>query len=243
MDSNRRRPSPSPNARPDRTAVGGRTEIGTVRFGAFVLDADRRLVTRSGVEVHLTPLAFDLLVLLTNEAPRVVTKVELHERLWPGTFVADTTLTGLVKELRRALEDRDAAAPIVRTAYSVGYAFAAPVRRSMPPLPATSYWIETEGRHVALNEGENVIGRSSAVAVSLSAAGVSRRHACIVIDERGATIQDLGSRNGTMVSNRLLAEAVKLHNGDQIRVGPVRVIFHAVRSEVSTAAHSFPPPE
>ena len=35
----------------------------------------------------------------------MVSKTTLHERLWPGTFVTDTTLVGLVKELRRALEE------------------------------------------------------------------------------------------------------------------------------------------
>jgi DNA-binding winged helix-turn-helix (wHTH) protein len=220
--------------------MGSRTEIGTLRFGAFVLDVDRRLVTRSGVEIHLTPRAFDLLVVLASEAPRVVTKVELHERLWPGTFVAEATLTSLITELRTALEDRVVAAPLVRTAYGVGYALAPPVRRSVPPLPATCYWIETEGRHVPLSDGENVIGRSSAAAVSLSAAGVSRRHACILIDERGAMIEDLGSRNGTRVSDRLVADALNLRDGDRIHVGPVVVVFHAVRSEASTAAHPAP---
>ena len=89
----------------------------TVRFGAFGLDADRRQLTCEGADVHLTPKAFDLLALLVNEAPRVVRKAELHERLWPGTFVSDATLVGLVKELRRALDDRDSSAPILRTAH------------------------------------------------------------------------------------------------------------------------------
>ena len=77
----------------------------TVRFGAFALDSDRRQVTRGDIEIHLTPKAFDLLALLVDEAPRVVRKSELHERLWPGTLVSDAALVALVKELRRALED------------------------------------------------------------------------------------------------------------------------------------------
>src|SRR5215471_1525560 len=96
-----------------------------VRFAWFVLDSDRRQVTRDERAIHLTPKAFDLLALLIAEAPRVVRKSELHERLWPGTFVADATLVGLIKELRRALDDRDKSAPIVRTAHGVGYGLAA----------------------------------------------------------------------------------------------------------------------
>jgi two-component system KDP operon response regulator KdpE len=90
--------------------------IDVVRFGRFTLDSSRRQLTRGDAVVHLTPKAFDLLVLLCSEAPRVVPKATLHERLWPGTYVSDATLIGLVKELPRALDDRDRDAPIIRTA-------------------------------------------------------------------------------------------------------------------------------
>jgi pSer/pThr/pTyr-binding forkhead associated (FHA) protein len=50
----------------------------------------------------------------------VVRTPELHERIWPGTFVSDATLISLVKEIRRALDDRDVQAPIIRTAHGVG---------------------------------------------------------------------------------------------------------------------------
>ena len=40
------------------------------RFGAFLLDSERRQLTRERDEVHLTPRAFDLLSLLIAEAPR-----------------------------------------------------------------------------------------------------------------------------------------------------------------------------
>ena len=79
-----------------------------VQFGPFVLDVVQRRLTRNGSEIHLTPMAFNLLALLVAEAPRVVPKQELHERLWPRTFVSEATLLGLVKELRRALDDREA---------------------------------------------------------------------------------------------------------------------------------------
>ena len=94
-----------------------------VHFGSFTLDVPRRHLSRDATSIHVTPKAFDLLALLVEQAPRVVGKGELHERLWPGTFVSDATLVGLVKELRRALDDRDAGSPIIRTVHRVGYAF------------------------------------------------------------------------------------------------------------------------
>ena len=52
-----------------------------VRFGPFALAADSRRLTRGGEDLHLTPKAFDLLLLLVDAAPRVVPKAELHARL------------------------------------------------------------------------------------------------------------------------------------------------------------------
>ena len=111
----------------------------SLRFGLFTLDSDRRQLThRESGELHLTPKAFDLLALLVAEAPRVVRKGELHERLWPGTFVSDATLVGLVKEIRRTLDDRDADAPLIRTAHGVGYAFAGEFEKVAPRRDSVS---------------------------------------------------------------------------------------------------------
>ena len=95
-----------------------------VRFATFTFDARRRQVLRDdGDVIHLTPKAFDLLGVLLESSPRVVSKAELHERVWPGAFVSDATLAGLVKELRRALADAANVRPLIRTSHGVGYAF------------------------------------------------------------------------------------------------------------------------
>ena len=82
--------APSGRGRGGGDSGGIQGNRGGVRFGPFTLDSDRRQLTHSERgELHLTPKAFDLLALLVAEAPRVVRKGELHERLWPGTFVSD----------------------------------------------------------------------------------------------------------------------------------------------------------
>ena len=112
---------------------------------------------------------------IRDEAPRVVRKAALHERLWPGTFVSDATLVGLVKELRRALNDREASAPIIRTAHGVGYAFIAKIDGAMSRGPTLSRWIVAGCRRIALGDGEHLIGRDPASTVWLDVAGISRR--------------------------------------------------------------------
>jgi DNA-binding winged helix-turn-helix (wHTH) protein len=198
----------------------------TVRFGAFTLNSDQRQLTREGEDVHLTPKAFDLLGLLVAEAPRVVRKSELHERLWPGTFVSDATLVSLVKELRHALNDRAARAPIIRTAHGIGYAFAAPLERTAPRVSTVARWIVSGGRRVVLSERENVIGRDPTSAIWLDVAGVSRRHARIVVAEERVWLEDLGSKNGTSIGGESVTGKVTLHDSDRIQIGPVLIIYH-----------------
>lgn len=207
----------------------------SARFGAFTLDSDRRQLTRAaGGEVHLTPKAFDLLALLVAEAPRVVRKGELHERLWPGTFVSDATLVGLVKEIRRALDDHDSGAPLIRTAHGVGYAFAGELQTVAPRGPGVSRWIVAGGRRIPLTDGENLIGRDPSSTVCLDATGVSRSHARIVISGSRATLDDLGSKNGTTIGDKPVTAKVELHDGDRIHIGPILVVYHASASGIST---------
>jgi DNA-binding winged helix-turn-helix (wHTH) protein len=206
----------------------------SARFGPFELDSDRRLLLKNAVKVHLTPKAFDLLALLVTEAPRVVRKDELHQRLWADTFVSDATLVGLIKELRKALDDRNDKAPIIRTAHSVGYAFAAELHRPIPSAAAVSCWIVAGSRRIPLAGGENLIGRDPASTVHLDSAGISRRHARILVTDNGATLEDLESKNGTVINEKTITGAVSLHDGDRISVGPIVVIYHASASGVST---------
>ncbi len=159
----------------------------TRRFGPFVLDVGRRQLLRNERAQHLTPKAFELLVLLVTEAPRVVSKRELHERLWAGTFISDATLAGLIKELRRALDDHMPDAKIIRTAHRVGYAFGAPLDAVKPRPTRPWHWLVLRGRRVALSEGENVVGRDPTSEVCLDDPSVSRRHARMVIDADGGT--------------------------------------------------------
>jgi TolB-like protein/DNA-binding winged helix-turn-helix (wHTH) protein len=198
----------------------------TTRFGAFVLDSDLRQLTREGGEIHLTPKAFDLLMLLVAEAGRVVRKTELHQRLWPRTFVSDATLVSLVKELRRALDDRDSRAPIIRTAHGVGYAFIAPIERHAPQRSEVSRWIIAGSRRIPLYTGDNLIGRDPGSAVCLDVAGVARLHARIVVREQGALLEDLGSEHGTSVDKVPVTGQVPLHDGDQLHVGPMVIVYH-----------------
>ena len=213
----------------------------SVRFGAFAFHADRRQVLRDGTAVHLTPKAFDLLGLLIERAPAVVSKAEIHERLWPDMFISEATLAGLVKELRRALSD-DRAGALIRTAHRVGFAFTGSTDDQAPTsiAPAVTHWLVLGTQRIELRHGVNVIGRDPDAAVWLDVPGVSRRHAQIVLENAAATLEDLGSKNGTLLGDRPVRGRVELHNAHRIQVASELLVYHVSGRGVSTATQPIP---
>ena len=89
-------------------------------------------------------------------------------------------------------------------------------------------------REVALGEGENVIGRDEGLAVSIDSPGVSRRHARITVRCDEASLEDLGSKNGTFVGDRRLDARMPLRDGDFIRLGKVCLVFQRLITGTST---------
>jgi DNA-binding winged helix-turn-helix (wHTH) protein len=203
------------------------------KFDAFEVDAGQRQLRRDGADIHLTPKAFDLLGVLIEHAPRVVSKADLHHAMWPKSFVSDATLVGLVKELRRALDDRDRTAPMIRTVQRVGYAFCRPLVTSVPSHLVWR-WIVVDGRRMPLKEGENTIGRDPLSTVWIDFASVSRHHARIVVGGARAVLEDIGSKNGTTVGTDRLIGARELRDGDRLAFGSVDAVFFSSESGLPT---------
>lgn len=201
-----------------------------VRFGRCRLDVAARQLFRDGAEVPLSPKAFDLLALLVAKRPAAIPKRELFERIWPDTFVSEASLARLVTELRQAVGDQ-ARSGTIRTVHGFGYAFGATVEDthvSAQRPPATLGWLILGTRAIPLAEGENVIGRDAEVAVRLDWPSVSRRHACVRVAEGGmATLEDLGSRNGTYLRGERVATLRALTDGDEIRVASIVITFRS----------------
>lgn len=209
-----------------------------VAFDDFVLDRGTRQLLRGKELRHLSPKAFDLLDLLLRHRPNVVARQRIRARLWEGTHVTDSTLAGLVVELRSALGE-DAGEPrLLRTVHRVGYAFCGDARelegRSAPPPGPVAYRLLLEGREVALRPGENLLGRVEDGVAWIEAPTVSRRHARILVDGHQVTIEDLGSKNGTFVRGEKISGPTPVAHGDVIRLGRVSMEILAVRTDLST---------
>ena len=198
-----------------------------VRFEEFTLDTDTRQVLGRRGELHLSPKAYELLKILVENRPRALSKNELHERLWPATFVSEVNLATLIAEIREALGD-DARQPrFIRTAHRFGYAFCGATSEPPRSDPSTTTfcWVVKDGRRLPLRLGENVLGREPEDGINLDSPTVSRRHARILISAGGATLEDLDSKNGTFLKGQRVAGAVPLANGNEIRVGSVVLRF------------------
>jgi DNA-binding winged helix-turn-helix (wHTH) protein len=208
-----------------------------VFFEPFVLDAETRRLLRGPDEqpVHLSPKAYELLWVLVELRPRAIAKSELHERLWPSTFVSEATLASLVGELREALGERGREARFIRTVHGFGYAFSALTQESGPAdIGRVANWIVYNGRETSLHEGEHVFGRDADVAFPLSSSTVSRQHARITIKGVNATLEDLGSKNGTFLRGEAVKSPTLLVDGDRIRIGDCELVFRTLAAPGST---------
>ena len=96
-------------------------------FDGHELDPDRRLLLRGAKPVPLQPKVFELLLFLIVHRARVVPKGMLFRELWPDSYVTTASLTRLVKEARRAVDDDGKRQRVIQTVHGFGYRFVADV--------------------------------------------------------------------------------------------------------------------
>src|SRR5918994_2080074 len=98
-----------------------------VRFGPFEFDSATRELLQAGAPVRLSPKSFDLMQILIECRPALVTKSELQDRLWPDAVVLEANLGNAVAEIRKALGDDPKSPKYVWTVSRRGYRFTAEV--------------------------------------------------------------------------------------------------------------------
>jgi two-component system, OmpR family, response regulator RegX3 len=98
--------------------------IATLEAGPVRMDVDRHVVTVRGQQIQLPLKEFELLEVLLRNADRVLTRMQLIDRVWGVDYVGDTkTLDVHVKRLRAKIE-RDPANPRhIVTVRGLGYKF------------------------------------------------------------------------------------------------------------------------
>ena len=110
-----------------RHAAHAAQPVQRVEIDGVVMDFDKRLVTRDGAPIKLTPKEYDLLAVLFRNAGRVVTHRQILAAVWGPAHGEDTQyLRVFIGQLRAKIE-RDPTTPtIVKTEPGVGYRAAEP---------------------------------------------------------------------------------------------------------------------
>lgn len=110
----------------------------TLSFGEFVIDrGDERLIGPDG-PLRLGNKAFQVLRMLVEQNGRLLTKDALFSSVWDGTIVGESSLTSVIKEIRRALRDESRTPRYIESVYGRGYRFIAPVRSESEADPPSS---------------------------------------------------------------------------------------------------------
>jgi hypothetical protein len=150
--------------------------------------------------------------------------------------VTDGSLAVLVAEIRAALGDNVRQPVFMRTLHRFGYAFVGPVvvetaTRADATTRAAQCWLASGNERARLAPGDNVVGRDPLASIRvgldpaadlrIDAAGISRRHALVVVADEAVTLHDLSSKNGTFANEVRVTTPVLLHDGDEIRLGSV----------------------
>lgn len=110
-------------------------------------------------------------------------------------------------------------------------------RRGPPPpaaldaeIPVGIELVVADGATVATHRfGRRVLaGRAPSADIRVGDPGVSRLHARIEVREDGVYVEDLGSRNGTLVNGAPIAGSRRLAPDDEIGIGSASIIFRGV---------------
>jgi DNA-binding winged helix-turn-helix (wHTH) protein len=207
-------------------------------FGVIRVDADARVISSTAGQVHLTRKGFDLLLLLLENRPNAVSKEQIYARVWPDTFVAESSLQFLIHEIRQVIDDPGGRQSWIRTIHGIGYSFCGEVLVSSVAAVASGLehpaaWLVGGSIRVPLREGENIVGRDTAELFQFEAPTISRRHARIVIGE-SVTLEDVGSKNGTWLKDKRLTARHVLADGDVIKLGSAMFTFRLARQSKPT---------
>ncbi len=114
-------------------------------FGPFRLEPDEHILRNGDESVSLAPKYFDLLVLLVQNSGRLLTKDQIMQTVWSGSFVEEANLTVAISAVRKALAEKESGVQYIETVPKRGYRFTADVREveespvpSLPKLEASS---------------------------------------------------------------------------------------------------------
>jgi len=101
-------------------------------FGEYVLDAERRELSRGVEQIAIEPQVFDVLLHLIENRDRVITKDDLIASVWGGRIVSEATLTSRINAARKAVGDSGEQQALIKTYPRRGFRFVASLNTATP---------------------------------------------------------------------------------------------------------------
>lgn len=99
-------------------------EVGSWRDGDLIVDFEKHIVKKKGIEVSLTPNEFNILITLVKFPGKVFTRNELIVLALGDEFDGyDRVIDSHIKNLRQKIEDNPRESVYVKTIHGVGYKF------------------------------------------------------------------------------------------------------------------------
>ena len=197
------------------------------RIGSCEIDCERRRILRDGEERPLSRKAFDLLVVLIDERPKVVSKDELIQKVWADTFVADANLAILIGDVRAALGDSAQKPRMIKTHHRVGYSFVGEISEvasaSLDADQQPPFVLVSGKRRILLFVGTSaMLGLDATCEIVVDHPSVSRFHARLSVAGEALTVEDNESKNGTRVDDKKLSEPAVVRSGQRITFGTLQ---------------------
>jgi len=214
------------------------------KLGDWLVEPMLDRMSRGEQIVRLRPRAMDVLACLALQAGELASKQQLIDAVWRTEFVSEHALTQVIAELRAALGDNARNPSYIENIPRRGYRLVAsliPIESTEPAATGLSlpFRLEGEEAEFSLAQGTNLIGRTADSVVLIDRTEVSRCHARIVVEGTAATLEDLGSKNGTYLNGQRIRQPTMLTDGDEIWIGRSVARFRFVaEGEPTTTEHS-----
>jgi DNA-binding winged helix-turn-helix (wHTH) protein/tetratricopeptide (TPR) repeat protein len=191
-----------------------------IRFSVFEVDLRNGELRKNGVRVKLQEQPFRVMVMLLERPGEVITREELHKKLWPeGTFVDfEHGINAAVNRLRDALDDSPDNPRFVETLPRRGYRFIAPVEQPTRPAHMRQVWIAA-------------IGVAALVVLVAAAAFFYFRPAQGLTESDYILLTDFVNTTGESVFDGTLKQAlaVKLEESPFLNIVPERRVRETLR--------------
>jgi DNA-binding winged helix-turn-helix (wHTH) protein/tetratricopeptide (TPR) repeat protein len=209
-------------------------------FGPFHLDLSERLLLRNGKAVPLAPKVFDTLSILVENSGHILEKDELMTKLWPDTFVEESSLSQNIFQLRKVLAEDTPDLQYIETIPKRGYRFSADVTEIMRDDDVAASPYLTNARFL-IKEGETSLTVKSLAVLPFKPLGKEKADEYLGLGMADATIIKLsglrqllvlptstvirytGRRNNTLTLGRKLnvdaiLDGTVQHADDRVRV-------------------------